>query len=67
MNIKEEFEQCNCENKTICTYKRKDGTFRQQIETCGDIYNCCNCGGENCGCGGCAYCNACGYCKEELS
>ena len=32
-------------------------------DTCGDYYNCCNCGGENCGCTYCFSCNACEYCQ----
>jgi hypothetical protein len=29
---------------------------------CEDLYNCCNCGGDDCGCGGCFSCNACIVC-----
>jgi hypothetical protein len=32
---------------------------------CSDLYNCCNCGGENCGCGGCFSCNACPTCIDN--
>lgn len=32
-------------------------------DICGDYYNCCDCGGENCGCGYCFSCQACDYCK----
>lgn len=33
--------------------------------TCGDNYNCCDCGGDgDCGCGYCFSCNACDACRE---
>lgn len=36
--------------------------------TCGDMYNCCDCGTtDDCGCG-CSYCfscNACDHCKND--
>ena len=40
---------------TICEYKSNEGT-------CEDWYNCCDCGGEECGCGYCWTCNACDHC-----
>jgi hypothetical protein len=39
-------------------------------DTCGDLYNCCNCGGngdDNGGSCGCAYCFACHACEACLS
>lgn len=33
--------------------------------TCEDMFNCCDCGGNDCGCGYCWSCNACDNCKED--
>lgn len=33
--------------------------------TCDAVYDCCDCGGVDCGCRGCWSCNACDECKEE--
>lgn len=33
-------------------------------DVCRDHYNCCDCGGEDCGCRYCFSCNACDYCKN---
>ncbi len=40
-------------------------TKKPVIETCGNYYNCCNCGGNNCGCAYCFSCNACEACKDD--
>ena len=32
---------------------------------CEDRYDCCDCGGNNCGCRYCWSCNACDFCLEE--
>lgn len=32
---------------------------------CDEIYNCCDCGGNDCGCGYCFSCNACEDCLSE--
>lgn len=32
---------------------------------CSDMYNCCDCGGNGCGCPYCWSCNACEECLEE--
>ena len=32
---------------------------------CEDLYDCCDCGGNDCGCAYCWSCNACDSCKEE--
>jgi hypothetical protein len=32
---------------------------------CSEIYNCCDCGGNDCGCRYCWSCNACEDCLEE--
>lgn len=37
----------------------------KEICDCGDMYNCCDCGGSDCGCGGCWSCNACEDCLNE--
>ena len=29
---------------------------------CTSLFNCCDCGGANCGCHGCFSCNACDSC-----
>jgi len=33
--------------------------------TCRDLFNCCDCGGNECGCRECFSCNACDYCLEN--
>ena len=33
--------------------------------TCHEFYNCCDCGGIDCGCEYCFSCNACDECIEE--
>lgn len=33
--------------------------------TCEDLFDCCDCGGNDCGCAYCWSCNACEICKEE--
>ena len=35
------------------------------IRDCGEMFNCCNCGGNDCGCRYCFSCNACEHCKSE--
>lgn len=32
---------------------------------CSELYNCCDCGGNNCGCAYCFSCNACETCLGE--
>ncbi|MBE4779855.1 hypothetical protein HJ167_19875 [Vibrio parahaemolyticus] len=34
-------------------------------DCCHEHYNCCDCGGNDCGCPGCFSCKACPFCKEE--
>ena len=36
-------------------------------KTCDELFNCCDCGGNDCGCAYCFSCNACEICinKEE--
>lgn len=36
-----------------------------KTSTCGEVYSCCDCGGNDCGCGYCFSCNACEYCLDE--
>lgn len=33
--------------------------------TCEDLFDCCDCGGNDCGCIYCWSCNACDHCKSE--
>lgn len=33
--------------------------------TCEDFYDCCDCGGNDCGCAYCWSCNACEECLSE--
>ena len=32
---------------------------------CHALYNCCSCGGNNCGCAYCFDCNACEHCLND--
>lgn len=32
---------------------------------CSEMYDCCRCGGNKCGCAYCFDCNACHVCKGE--
>lgn len=34
-------------------------------DTCTELFNCCDCGGSECGCRECFSCNACDHCLEE--
>jgi len=34
-------------------------------DTCSDYYNCCDCGGYDCGCAYCWSCNACEFCLND--
>ena len=38
---------------------------RGERQTCSNLYNCCNCGGNNCGCIYCFSCRACEVCMTE--
>lgn len=38
-----------------------------ETKDCSSIYNCCDCGGNNCGCGYCFSCNACEFCLRNLN
>lgn len=40
------------------------GLTMKTPDVCHDHYNCCDCGGNDCGCGYCFSCNACDYCKS---
>ena len=41
--------------------------IRDEPETCADMgWNCCDCGGENCGCAYCWSCHACDNCKNDI-
>ena len=37
----------------------------KEICDCHEIYNCCDCGGSDCGCGYCFSCNACEDCLND--
>lgn len=37
----------------------------KEICNCGDLYDCCDCGGNNCGCRYCFSCNACEDCLSD--
>ena len=37
--------------------------WKPEGKSCEDLYNCCDCGGTNCGCPGCWTCNACKVCN----
>lgn len=37
----------------------------EKKKDCYDRYNCCDCGGNDCGCAYCFSCNACDNCKED--
>lgn len=45
----------NCEN-----------LFDDNTSDCSELYNCCDCGGNECGCAYCWSCNACDICSEEI-
>ncbi len=32
---------------------------------CSEMYNCCHCGGADCGCGYCFSCKACEHCLAD--
>ena len=34
--------------------------------TCFELYDCCDCGGIDCGCRYCFSCNACEYCLDKV-
>ena len=53
-----------------CEHSNAFGTNRKGLPyTCGDMYNCCDCGtndeDKGCGCSYCFSCNACETCKNE--
>lgn len=60
-------EETNCQN----AYLSSGGLWLplaampQRLITCGEQFNCCSCGGEDCGCAYCFDCQACEACKEE--
>jgi len=35
------------------------------ILTCSQLYTCCSCGGNDCGCHYCFDCHACDACKDD--
>lgn len=39
--------------------------YNNTKKTCDDLYNCCDCGGHDCGCGYCWSCNVCENCLNE--
>jgi len=38
---------------------------KEEICNCEELYNCCDCGGNDCGCAYCWSCNACENCLKE--
>lgn len=46
----------------MCEYKDAPGYGGH---TCEDLFNCCSCGGVDCGCRYCYDCNACEECASE--
>lgn len=48
----------NTDNTTTCDYYQ-DGM------DCYQMFNCCSCGGNNCGCRYCFDCNACDVCMNS--
>ena len=49
------------EQACTCSHDNGDGL------TCGDMFDCCDCGGVDggCGCGYCWSCNACDHCLNS--
>ena len=45
-----------------CTHAKHENDARTHSE---EHYNCCDCGGNDCGCAYCWSCNACEYCKNN--
>ena len=45
-----------CENAYAYKGKQAD---------CHNLYNCCDCGGNECGCPSCFSCKACEFCLNE--
>lgn len=35
--------------------------------SCSELYNCCDCGGSDCGCAYCSSCNSCDFCLNDDS
>lgn len=58
LTLKEKLELEQCQYKYIAS-NGKD------IRTCSDLYNCCDCGGNNCGCAYCFSCHACEHCQTQ--
>ena len=42
-----------------------DNTENRESCNCDEWYNCCDCGGVDCGCAYCWSCNACEDCLNE--
>ena len=38
---------------------------KENKSTCEELFDCCDCGGNDCGCAYCWSCNACEECKED--
>lgn len=37
----------------------------KRVTDCSELFNCCDCGGNGCGCSGCWSCKACENCLED--
>ena len=60
-----------CKNNVI---RNEYGEILTQCENvrlggvpCERLYNCCDCGGNDCGCACCWSCNACEFCLNDDS
>ena len=63
--LKEYFEACKCEHKGISHMAWNHTEKKFYVSECGTMYDCCDCGGENCGCAYCFSCHACESCLSE--
>lgn len=46
-------------------YYQRHENERGKIMVCTDLFNCCDCGGEECGCTYCWSCKACDECLND--
>lgn len=44
---------------------REENTLNKSNCNCAEIYTCCDCGGNDCGCAYCWSCNACDDCLND--
>lgn len=48
----------------IRAYDSRGTIMTDNVLDCSVLFNCCSCGGNDCGCAYCFDCNACASCKE---